>query len=67
MRLRTEIAKHQLSQSEVARRAGLNEDAISQIVIRGAAHVQSIGKLAAALGLEPADLSPDLRRTTDEN
>ncbi len=55
--LKNRIAKSQLSIGEVARRAGISPDVVYKAMSgRRKPTLSTIGKLAEALGCEPADL-----------
>lgn len=62
-RVREVRAERDISQEELARRAGLHRTAISFIErAERSATLETVEKLARALRVEPADLMPPLRR-----
>lgn len=62
-RVRAIRAERDLSQEELARRAGLHRTAISFIErAERSSTLETIERLARALRVEPADLMPTLRR-----
>ena len=49
-------ARRGISAAELAQAAGLSAQGISALKLRGSCKPETIGKLAAALGVDPAEL-----------
>ena len=55
-RVELAIAERQLSAIQLAKAAGLSRDSIRKALKRGRARRLTIGKIAAALGVKPAEI-----------
>ena len=56
LRIKIIIAEHGLTQSCLAKKAGLSRQSVNAIIRRGTCELRTIGKLATGLGVSVSDI-----------
>ena len=62
LKLELLAAKKDWTWSELARRAGMSQQNMSLIKVRGSATARTICRIAAALGVEPEELLEEVKK-----